>query len=128
MAASRHGTDGRQRNPFVTLCSWLVFLAVVIVILAYASAFMWGKVQGVEWSPDRFAHRSFRYWEVPYLEIQVTPKQTYEHHTPLEEYLLAKSYVHESQEGRPRWRLIKGFRTGSRGWSGSAKSLELAMN
>ena len=105
-------------GAFLTLCLAGVFVATLC----------WGEVGGTEFSPDRFAHRSFRYRAIPLLEIRVTPRRHREYRTPLEEYLHGHGLVPEADRSEARWLLVKGFRAGVRGWHGSAKRMCNALD
>jgi len=107
-----------------------------IVLIAGASLFLlvalgWffgpsGTVHGVEFSPDRFCHRSFRYhlW----CGIQITPKETHQWRSDLEEYLHEQGFVSSADAPNPRWLLVKGFKPFVRGWFGEAKFLCQAVD
>ena len=98
-----------------------------IVALGWATG---GWTRGVEWSPDKISHRSFRYYVVvPWLVpdgIRVTPIERREWESPFDSWL-KKSGSLKQRAGEPRWYLSKGFAPGVRGWSGPAKSLCKAM-
>ncbi|MCO6045272.1 hypothetical protein NG895_15275 [Aeoliella sp. ICT_H6.2] len=78
-----------------------------------------GRVTGVEFSPDLFEHRSFRYYQ--WCGIPITPKETHVWRTDFDAYLHDAGYIDTAGIDEPRWQLVKGFAPGVRGWSGPAK-------
>ncbi|HJT30827.1 MAG TPA: hypothetical protein VJ783_02090 [Pirellulales bacterium] len=98
--------------------------AAVATILAAVGWFTGGWASGVEWSPDRFAHRSFRFYVMfGGSDPDLTPSaaiQRREWESDLETWLKQNGYVIETP-AEPRWFLSKGFAPGIRGWSGPAK-------
>jgi hypothetical protein len=107
----------------------LRFFLVVAIFVAVA-ALGWffgpsGTVHGIEFSPDRFAHRSFRYYV--WCGVPITPSRTHEFRTPVDEYVHAHGFVPDSDARSPRWDLVKGFAPHVRGWHGNAKSMCKAL-
>lgn len=80
-----------------------------------------GLVSGVEFSPERFSHRSFRYYQ--WCGIPITPRQTHEWRTPTDEYLHQQQLVPDTENVTTHWDFVKGSAPGVRGWHGRAKSM-----
>lgn len=100
-----------------------IFLIVAAIALSLAALACFvglsGTVSGVEFSPDRFSHRSFRYYQ--FCGLQITPKQTREWRSHVDDYLHKHGFVSNGNSQNPRWHFVKGFAPGVRGWSGMAK-------
>lgn|GEM_PF-3223336 len=118
-AASRSGA-WTLKQAILRVGGILVVWAVIWTLVFFFIGTQCG-VSGVEFSPDRFAHRKFRYLQLPVLEVQITPRFTDEFHTPLEKYLHAHGYVPPTD--RERWHFICGSAPGVRGWRGPARWL-----
>ncbi len=84
-----------------------------------------GWAHGVEFSPDLFCHRSFRYYQ--WCGIQVTPKQTREWRSAVDEYVHENGFVSDADVDEPRWHFVHGFAPGWRGWVGIAKPFCLGV-
>lgn len=78
-----------------------------------------GTVYGIEFSPDRFSHRSFRYYQ--WCGIQITPRQTHEWRSEVDDYIHEYGFASSVDVPQPRWHFVKGFAPGVRGWHGNAK-------
>lgn len=80
-----------------------------------------GIVTGIEFSPDRFMHRSFRYYQ--WCGIQVTPRQSHEWRSKVDDYIHEHSFASDVDMPNARWHFVKGFAPGIRGWHGNAKHM-----
>lgn len=78
-----------------------------------------GTVWGVEFSPDRFSHRSFRYYQ--WCGIPITPKKTVEWRSNIDQYIHENGFAPSVDTENPRWHFVKGFAPWQRGWIGPAK-------
>ncbi len=81
-----------------------------------------GQVTGVEFSPDLFKHRSFRYWVITIPGIQVTPIETHEWFSKFDQYLNDHGYISPPPTNVARWDFVSGFHPGMRGWRGEARA------
>lgn len=103
---------------FVLVTGGMLVVIAFAVLIVGPCFELSGMATGVEFSPDRFCHRSFRYFTV--LGIQVTPARRLEWRSEIEDYLHANRFVPTSPDST-RWCFVKGFAPGVRGWSGNAK-------
>lgn len=112
----------RRRLQF-RLRTLLLATAAIALALGIAGWLLGGWASGVEWSPDRFAHRSFRYYVifggVPDL-TRSAGGQRREWESELEIWLKQNGYLVKAPDDA-RWFLSKGFAPGVRGWHGPAK-------
>ena len=99
------------------------FVGAISVSLAALGAFLGpsGIVSGVEFSPDRFLHRSFRYYQ--WCGIQITPRQSHEWRSAVDDYVHEHGFASNVDVQHPRWHFVKGFAPGVRGWHGNAKHM-----
>jgi hypothetical protein len=72
-----------------------VYLSVFIGVALLFAFFvlMFGKVEGVEFSPSRFQTRHFSVHEIPWLKIQVSPIRRTTSQSATARYLLAQSLI-----------------------------------
>lgn len=109
-------TAYRRKRHVLFVPAGLLALPFLAIVLSS------GTARGVEFSPDLFKHRSFKYWASPLLpDDQIGWRRTEEWTSPLEDYLHSNGYIKPVKTVDVRWDLIKGFRPGVRGWSGGAK-------
>jgi hypothetical protein len=92
--------------------------ALVIVAIGFVSG-QTGIASGTEWSPELFRHRSFRYFQ--YAGLQITPSETHEWESALDEYLRAEGFVPSCAPDKVTWEFVYGSAPGVRGWHGDAK-------
>lgn len=74
--------------------SWVIVVSFLAIagVLALAVRLV-GHVDGNEFSPDSFRHRNFSLYEVPYLEIQITPIRRKVNSTNTATYLRQKGLI-----------------------------------
>lgn len=113
-----------KRNRILVYVS--VFLGVATVIGLIVLVF--GRVTGVEFSPDRFETRRFSVHEIPILKIQISPIRRTTSQSATARYLLAKSLIqppkaNASQPAANTWHLVELSRGGMSQFSADAKLL-----
>jgi hypothetical protein len=88
-------------------------VSVISVSLAVVYAtILFGHVEGSEFSPESFSRRSFSFYEIPLLGIQVTPVKRTAAAAPVEAYLLGQKWVAALPPAA--WDLVAGWRGGRR--------------
>jgi len=82
-------------------------IGVLVVLLLFAAPFLrYGSVTGEEFSPDRFRRRSYHYWEIPLLHVQVTPLKKQNETNELETYLTQKKLIRPANSPQERWDVV----------------------
>jgi hypothetical protein len=94
-------------------------LAVAVLI----ATLLFGQHGGEEFCPDTFNRRSFFYFQIPLVGIQVTPIFRDDTTNSLENYLVAGKFLTRSAAGNPRWDLVTAVSAGSRVVRGDAQIL-----
>jgi hypothetical protein len=91
---------------------WLgkILIGVVVLLgtgLVIAISIVWfGAVYGQEFSPHQFRRRSFFYYQVPLLRIQVSPITRTDQTGGLEKYLTQQKYVAVDVKAASVWDLV----------------------
>jgi hypothetical protein len=86
--------------------AWLVLAGLAGLIAAmYVSTRVLGWVSGEEFSPDSFQRRRFEYYEIPLIQLQITPVSREDTTNDLERYLVSKKLVQKTA-AEPRWDLV----------------------
>ena len=96
-------------------------LGVLLITLIATLAF--GFVAGEEFAPESFARRSFWYYEIPLLHIQITPIDRDDETNELERYLRAQKYVAPSPPPSPRWDMVRVAQGATEVYQGDAAIL-----
>ena len=99
----------------------VVPLTGLVAIILFPDAASTGTAYGIEFCPQTFTHRSFRYFQI--LGLRVTPLRTREFQCAFDEYVREEGYVSSDGEEPLEWRLVKGFAPGVRGWHGEQKRI-----
>jgi hypothetical protein len=84
-----------------------VILVLVAMCLISVPMLEYGVVTAEEFSPARFHRRSYHYWEIPLIHVQITPLQKQDETNDLEKYLLQKKLIRPANEAQPRWDLVQ---------------------
>jgi hypothetical protein len=85
----------------------LVVGGAALLILVVSIAFL-GAVSGEQFSPNTFRRRTFVYYEIPLLRLQVTPVKRMEISDDLRRHLAAKGYVPSGKA--PQWEVVQQHR------------------
>lgn len=91
----------RQRQVLVA-----VVAAVVLVGFVALATLVQGRVSGTEFSPDTFQQRSFTFWEIPLVHLQISPIRRSGSVNSLTNYLKAKNLI-TSNSKQPTWHLVE---------------------
>jgi hypothetical protein len=110
----------KGRGAYWLLGALATFGLSVVVLIA---TFLFGQHGGEEFCPDTFTRRSFYYFQIPLLGLQVTPILRDDTTNSLENYLLAHKLVPPNSTDNPRWDLVMARSAGSRLVRGDAEIL-----
>jgi tetratricopeptide (TPR) repeat protein len=86
------------------------------------STLMFGAVSGEEFCPDTFCRRSFLYYELPLVGVQITPIRRQDQTGDLEKHLTKNNFV-PSGKATPQWHLVNCMRAGASRVRGDAAIL-----
>ncbi len=99
--ANNSGRSKRARWLYGILFSILGTLGLALVV--FFATCLFGFISGEEFSPDTFSRRTFYYYQIPLIQLQVYPIDRKDATNALERYLRAKKYVPVKKTGKPRW-------------------------
>jgi hypothetical protein len=100
---SRRAKSGRgQTAAFV-----LLGLFISAIVVAYLT-FNFGYVAGEEFSPENFTRRTFTYYQLPLVQIQISPIHRTDQTNQLEKHLTNEKLVTEipTTDDKRRWDLV----------------------
>lgn len=79
------------------------------IVLILVASMMFGQVSGNEFCPQDFAYRSFRFNQIPFIQIQITPVYRNDKTNDLVTYLTTNKLLPPTSE-KIRWDLTEGTR------------------
>jgi hypothetical protein len=108
-AAAPASSTGSGRSSGSTLLRVVVTLMIVLALLGMG--WLWivtfGVVKGEEFSPQRFQRRTFTYYQIPLLGIQIRPVVRETYRGGVEKFLIKKKYVQVTASAdKARWDLL----------------------
>jgi len=107
--APASSTTGSGRSSGSTVLRVVVPLMIVLGLLGMGWFWIvtFGAVSGEEFSPQRFERRTFTYYQVPLLGIQIRPIVREAYRGGVEKYLIKKKYVQVTTSAeKARWDLV----------------------
>ncbi len=110
-----------MRRNLTRLLFALPILAGGLLLTLIATA-IFGRVTGFEFAPDTWERRTYTYYELPIVQIQVSSVTRDTHREPIEQELVKKRYVSINAPPK-RWDLVSSFRHGARWRQGDAQIL-----
>lgn len=90
---------------------WTVLILLGVSLFGTIVVYTYGEISGQEFSPDLFQRRTFSYYELPVLKVQISPIVRLPQPTPVESFLATKTYVTPVKTSTPRWDLVKAQRS-----------------
>ena len=104
---------------------WLLGLLTVLGLTAtvLVATLLFGQRAGEEFCPDTFARRTFFYFQIPLLGIQVTPIFRDDTTNSLENHLITFGFVKPGSKKPARWDLVRAIGAGSGTQRGDAEIL-----
>lgn len=91
---------------------WVLMGMLLALPLIAGATMRFGLVHGQEFSPGAFQRRSFLWYELPLIGIQLTPIVRNNSTNDLEQYVTQQKWVLEQQTGPTSWDLVRGSRGG----------------
>ncbi len=113
--AKRRG--GKSHLATILISSIGLLLLLLLAVLSF------GRVRGEEFSPQGFAIRSFSYYQIPFLRIQVWPVSVYKIPNDLAKYLRANKLLGSVASQPPRWGIVTMSEGGVQTYRGDASIL-----
>ncbi len=115
------GPRRAKRSGEYWLLGVLGGLGVVLAVLT--ATVLFGQHRGEEFCPNTFSRRTFFYFQIPLVGIQVTPIFRDDTTNSLENYLVANNLIKTASTAPLRWDLVRAFGVGSGAVRGDAEIL-----
>lgn len=101
----------RTKRSF-DLPKWVYGAGLVLLILGllFVVTLVFGRISGEEFAPQTFQRRTFHYYEVPLLRLQVWPVKRFNSTGDVEDKLVKQKLLPAATVAIPRWDLVRGYR------------------
>lgn len=110
-AAARPATARRPWPKWVVYTLWVTLAALAAALLVVMATLWFGAVHGTEFSPQTFERRSYSFYELPLVGVQVTAIRHDDLTGVAETFITSSSYVTVPGAGAPQdWHIIVGSR------------------
>jgi len=111
--SSPRTTSPRRWPRWLAICGWSLMGVLGAALVVVIATLTFGAVHGTEFCPQTFERRSYSYYELPIIRIQVTGERHEDLTGATEVVLTSKNYVTAPASGRQDWHVLVGSR-GSR--------------
>lgn len=114
-----------KRSKAFRLPNWVYWLLLALLAVAFLGGMtmIFGRVSGEEFSPHDFKRRTFSYYEIPVVGLQVWPVKRFDATGDVETELVAKKIIVPTTPKEPRWDLVAGYRGTAQVADGDARIL-----
>src|SRR5438309_6102076 len=113
MSSAQPHSSRRAWPKWVAITGWTLLGALGATFVVFVLTVTFGAVHGTEFCPQTFERRSYSYYELPILRIQVTGERHEDVTGATEVVLTSKNYITAPASGRKDWHVLVGSR-GSR--------------
>jgi hypothetical protein len=110
-AAARPLAARRPWPKWVVYTLWITLAALAATLLVWVVTLWFGGVHGTEFSPQTFERRSYSFYELPLVGVQVTAIRHDDLTGVAETFITSSNYVTVPPAGSPQdWHIIVGSR------------------
>src|SRR6476620_7286426 len=106
MSNSNQSSRSKAR-PWFPIVGWTIVGLLGVTLLIFVATVLFGGVHGVEFCPQTFERRSYSYYELPIVLIQITGERHEDLTGPTEQFVTSKSYI-TIGAGRKDWHVLVG--------------------
>jgi hypothetical protein len=101
----------RRRWPkWVPIAGWSLLGLLGATLLVYMATVTFGAVHGIEFCPQTFERRSYSFYELPILGIQITGNRREDLTAAAETFLTSQKYIAPPAAGQQDWHIVVGSR------------------
>lgn len=122
MNISNAASDPRRKRWQARLILSVVSMVGLLAVVFIATVWF-GLIGGEEFCPQTFARRSFYYYEIPLVGVQVSPITRSDTTDGFSSFLKLKNYIPAAGNATPRWDLVNDSRSGVETSQGDASIL-----
>lgn len=115
------GKRPRQLAKWLLRAGMTVFSLAAFALLGLLLTLMFGGVHGTEFCPQTFERRSYSFYEIPWIGIQVRGVRHVDRTGPVEQHLVKQGLIPRPPKPSERsWHIVYGMRGGAARQKGDA--------
>jgi hypothetical protein len=106
MSNSNQSSRSASRRWF-PIIGWTIVGLLGVTLLVFVATVLFGAVHGVEFCPQTFERRSYSYYELPIIRVQVTGERHEDLTGETEQFVTSEKYV-TAGSGKKEWHVLVG--------------------
>lgn len=106
-ATSSSATSSASSRPWLPVVGWSLIGVLGAILLIFVVTVVFGGVHGLEFCPQTFERRSYSYYELPLLRMQITGERHEDLTGDTEKYVRSQKYFTASS-GKKDWHVLVG--------------------
>src|SRR5438477_289513 len=100
----------RRWPRWLPIVGWSILGALGGTLLVFLATVTFGRVHGTEFCPQTFERRSYSYYELPLLHIQMTGERHEDLTGDTEKHVTSNKYITPAVNGKKDWHVLVGSR------------------
>jgi hypothetical protein len=106
MSNSNQSSRSKAR-PWFPIVGWTIVGLLGVTLLVFVATVLFGAVHGVEFCPQTFERRSYSYYELPIVRVQVTGERHEDLTGPTEKFVTSEKYITPGS-AKKGWHVLVG--------------------
>ncbi len=106
-SASTASSSSSTSRRWIPILGWTFIGLLGVTLGVFVLTVMFGGVHGLEFCPQTFERRSYSFYELPVLRIQVTGERNEDLTGPTEQYVQSQKYF-TAGTGKKDWHVLVG--------------------
>lgn len=106
-SASTASASSPTSRRWIPILGWAFISLLGVTLGVFVLTVMFGGVHGLEFCPQTFERRSYSFYELPVLRIQVTGERNEDLTGPTEQYVRSQKYF-TAGTGKKDWHVLVG--------------------
>ncbi|MBW8883472.1 MAG: hypothetical protein JF612_01570 [Planctomycetia bacterium] len=104
-------TSAARRWPrWLPILGWSILGALGVTLLVFLATVTFGAVHGTEFCPQTFERRSYSYYELPLVHLQMTGERHEDLTGDTEKHVTSNKYITQAGSGKKDWHVLIGSR------------------
>jgi hypothetical protein len=108
--AAAHPTASKSWPRWVAIAGWSVLGILGVVLLVSVATYLFGAVHGTEFCPQTFERRSYSYYELPIVRVQITGEKHDDLTGATELHVTSQKLIAPLTAAKKDWHVLVGSR------------------
>jgi hypothetical protein len=108
--AAAHPTASKSWPRWVAIAGWSVLGILGVVLLVSVATYLFGAVHGTEFCPQTFERRSYSYYELPIVRLQITGEKHDDLTGATELHVTSQKLIAPLTAAKKDWHVLVGSR------------------